>query len=57
MMTCYQCRNPYEPDPEKVRAWVESERSFNPTDWKCPECQAVWLNDLNAEAKCESDHV
>jgi hypothetical protein len=39
---CYLCGEPFEPDPEKLKAWAESGAAFQPDDWECPECAAEW---------------
>lgn len=41
MMTCWMCNTDYEEDPERVRAWAESDKNFDPTDWECPDCKAA----------------
>ncbi len=38
---CYQCGQPFEPSPDALKAWVESDRTFDPTDWVCPACSAA----------------
>ncbi len=44
-MTCWICGKEFEPDPERLREWAESGVQFDPTDWECPECQALWKSD------------
>jgi rubredoxin len=38
MVTCCICGHEFEPNPDEVKAWAESGRQFDPTDWTCPEC-------------------
>lgn len=38
MIECWICGKLFEPDPEKVKAWAESDRGFDGTDWECREC-------------------
>lgn len=37
---CYKCGKLFTPDPEKLKAWGESDQDFDPTDWECPACIA-----------------
>ena len=39
MVNCCICNRSFEPDPARLKAWAESGRSFDPTDWECPDCQ------------------
>lgn len=38
MVECYLCGETFEPSPERVKAWAESGRDFDPTDWECKRC-------------------
>lgn len=38
MIECYLCGEMFEPSPEKIKAWAESGRDFDPTDWECGQC-------------------
>jgi hypothetical protein len=38
---CYQCGTEFQPPAEKLKAWAESGRSFDPTDWECERCRNV----------------
>lgn len=38
MVECWICGKQYAPNPEKVKAWAESEEPFDGTDWECGEC-------------------
>lgn len=40
-MECYICGKLFDPDPERVKAWGESGEDFEPTDWECPDCDAL----------------
>jgi len=35
---CCRCDGWYVPNPESVKAWAESGRPFDPTDWECGGC-------------------
>ena len=35
---CHLCQEPFEASEERVRAWADSGRPFDPTDWECPDC-------------------
>ncbi len=37
-LECWMCGEMFVPDPEKVKAWAESDRPFDGTDWECPDC-------------------
>lgn len=39
-MECYVCHREYQADPVAAKAWAESGRAFEPTDWVCPRCIA-----------------
>lgn len=39
MLACWMCGLEFEPDPERMRAWAESGRTFDPTDWECGQCE------------------
>lgn len=45
MVTCWICNKPYEPNPEKVKAWAESGSNFDGADWECPECLSTEFED------------
>jgi hypothetical protein len=49
-INCHICNRPYEPDPDKVQAWADSGRRFEPTDWECEECDVI-LSFLDDEAQ------
>jgi len=38
---CYKCNRNYTPPPAQMKAWAESGRDFDPTDWECGTCQAA----------------
>lgn len=40
-MKCYICDREFEPDPQQLKAWAESECDFDPTDWECGDCQRM----------------
>jgi len=40
---CYVCEKSFEPAAEKLKEWADSEREYEPTDWTCPECEAVGI--------------
>lgn len=39
IMECYVCGAGYLETYERVTAWAESEREYDPTDWECPACR------------------
>lgn len=41
-VNCHLCLQPFEPDPDLVRAWGNSGRSFDPTDWECDACHVAY---------------
>lgn len=38
---CYICGTTFVADPAKMKAWAESGRDYDPTDWEC-ECCRWW---------------
>lgn len=53
MVTCYVCGCEFEPTAEEMRAWAESGRNFDPTDWECPHCFEHSTNIIFAEPPSE----
>ena len=43
-VNCHLCNEPFQPDPEKVDAWGNSGRPFDPTDWECGDCHVAQEN-------------
>jgi len=37
-VNCCLCGRQFQPDEAKIRAWAESGRKFEPTDWACGRC-------------------
>lgn len=59
MVTCYKCGKEFEPDPVKVKEWVDSELPFDPTDWECPACaeaEEEYLWELQCEQEAEDTY-
>lgn len=42
---CWLCGKLYTPDPDKVKAWAESGRPFDGTDWECGLCDVDMTDD------------
>lgn len=38
MVECWMCGQEFEPGPESLKAWSDSDRDFEPTDWECGQC-------------------
>lgn len=49
---CYMCETEFQADPKVVKLWADSGRSFDPTDWECPEC-----SDIEWGSQEESDYL
>lgn len=39
MVQCYRCGIIFSPSVVALRAWAESGRPFDPTDWNCDDCR------------------
>ena len=56
MVNCCICNRPFEPDPARLKAWAESGRSFDPTDWECPDCRNLEAEYAEAMRELEEEY-
>ena len=46
-MTCWKCGKDFEPSSLAVAVWADGGNPFDPTDWECPECEALDVEQTN----------
>ena len=55
MVKCCVCEQLFEPPPDHLRAWGESGRDFDPTDWECEPCTVAMWTAMEAEYNPDLD--